>query len=88
MEIHTTGPQNRTFFQEMNDTCLHILGTLWSKGHKGLYCFDSQADKYFCFSLIFPELKMPAWKNNTTKHCHAIDLTSERQPWGMTAQQK
>lgn len=47
-----------------------------------------QANKCFCFSLIFPELKMPAWKNNTTKHCHAIDLTSEGQPWGVTAQEK
>lgn len=63
METHTTGPQNRTFFQEMNDPCLHVLGTLWSKGHKGLYCFDSQADKQI---LLF-QLNIPGTQNASLK---------------------
>lgn len=61
METHTTGPQNRTFFQEVSDPSLHVLGTLRRERHKGSYCFDSQADKQILlFQLIFLELKMPA----------------------------
>ena len=77
METYTTGPQNRTFFQEVNDPSLHILGTLWREGHKGSYCFDSQADKQI---LLF-QLNIPGTQNASLKKqyhktlsCHRSDI--------------
>lgn len=63
MERHTTSPKNRTFFQEVNNSSLHVLGTLQQEKHKCSYCFDSQAGKQM---LLF-QLNIPGTQNASLK---------------------
>lgn len=48
-------------FQEVNDPSLHILGTPQRGGTRACIVLTArQTNKHFCFSIIFPALKMPA----------------------------
>jgi len=77
METRTTGPQNRTYFQEVNDPSLHVLGTLRREEHKGRDCFDSQADKQILlFQLNIPGTRHASLKKQYHKPlpCHRSDV--------------